>query len=102
MPVASQRVVEGQRAIQAASDILLGWSSAGGRHYYVRQFRDMKASASLTTLDYKQLMDYSRLCGRALARAHARTGDAMAIAAYLGDDETFDRAITRFAVRYAD
>jgi len=102
MPVASQRVVEGQRAIQAASDILLGWSSAGGRHYYVRQFRDMKASASLTTLDYKQLVDHSRLCGRALARAHARTGDAIAIAAYLGDDETFDRAITRFAVRYAD
>jgi len=97
-----QRVVEGQRAIQAASDILLGWSSAGGRHYYVRQLRDMKASASLTTLDYKQLVDYSRLCGRALARAHARTGDAIAIAAYLGDDETFDRAITRFAVRYAD
>jgi hypothetical protein len=62
----------------------------------------MKASASLTTLDYKQLVDYSRLCGRALARAHARTGDAIAIGAYLGDDDTFDRAITRFAVRYAD
>jgi uncharacterized protein (DUF2252 family) len=97
-----RRVVEGQRAIQAASDVFLGWATGGGGHAYVRQLRDMKLSPDLARLDRPSFDDYARLCGRTLARAHARTGDPVAIAAYLDDGDEFARAIGSFAVRYAD
>ena len=95
-----RRVVEGQRAIQAASDVFLGWASGDSRHAYVRQLRDMKFSADLTRLDRSSFDDYARLCGRTSARAHARTGDPVAIAAYLDDGDEFARAIGSFAIRY--
>ncbi|MFD4585371.1 DUF2252 domain-containing protein [Streptomyces sp. NPDC087659] len=98
-----QRVVAGQRLLQAASDIFLGWvSGPGGRHFYWRQLRDMKGSADVATMSPTLLRDYAALCGRALARAHARSGERIAIAAYLGASDTFDRAMADFAVAYAD
>ncbi|WP_378737944.1 DUF2252 domain-containing protein [Nocardia brasiliensis] len=97
------RVVHGQRLTQAASDIFLGWATgADGRHYYWRQLRDMKGSAVIEEMSRAYLRDYSALCGRTLARAHARSGDRVAIAAYLGSSDTFDRAMIDFAVAYAD
>ncbi|MFI9403189.1 DUF2252 domain-containing protein [Nocardia sp. NPDC052316] len=97
------RVVHGQRLIQAASDIFLGWATgADGRHYYWRQLRDMKGSADIEDMSRSYLRDYAALCGRALARAHARSGDRVAIAAYLGSSDTFDRVMIDFAVAYAD
>jgi uncharacterized protein (DUF2252 family) len=97
-----RRVVVGQRLMQAASDIFLGWASDGEHCYYVRQLRDMKGSANLPTMNGTDLVDYAELCGWVLARAHARSGDAAMIAGYLGKSEAFDDAITSFAVRYAD
>lgn len=100
-----ERVVQGQRLMQSASDQFLGWvTGAGERHreFYVRQLRDMKGSAEIETLDPAALARYGEICGGALARAHARTGDAAKISGYLGDDDTFDRAMAKFAVAYAD
>ncbi len=100
-----ERVVHGQRLTQAASDALLGWfTGAGGsrREFYVRQLRDKKGSAEVETMTPANLATYGVLCGATLARAHARTGDAAKITGYLGDDDTFDRALERFAVAYAD
>jgi uncharacterized protein (DUF2252 family) len=97
----AERVVVGQRLIQEASDIFLGWGPSGSRDFYVRQLRDMKFASDLTTLGPRQLLGQAELCGTALARAHARTGDAAAIAGYLGQGEAFDQAITRFAEAYA-
>jgi uncharacterized protein (DUF2252 family) len=98
-----QRVVAGQRLLQAASDIFLGWvSGPGGRHFYWRQLRDMKGSADVATMSPKLLRDYAALCGRALARAHARSGERIAIAAYLGASDTFDLAMGDFALAYAE
>jgi uncharacterized protein (DUF2252 family) len=100
-----ERVVHGQRVTQAASDAFLGWfTGAGARHgeFYVRQLRDMKGSAEVETMTPAGLARYGELCGATLARAHARTGDAAKIAGYLGDDDTFDRALKRFAEAYAD
>jgi len=97
-----RRVVEGQRAIQAASDVFLGWTAGDGTEAYVRQLRDMKFSTDLTRLDRKSFDDYARLCGQTLARAHARTGDPVAIAAYLDDGDAFAQAMGSFAVRYSD
>ena len=97
-----QRVVCGQRLMQAASDIFLGWTQIAERHYYVRQLRDMKGSIPIEKLKPAELRDYARVCGAALARAHARSGDAVAIAAYLGQQDSFDRAIAQFAAAYAD
>ena len=99
-----ERVVEGQRLMQAASDIFLGWSRGedAGRSYYWRQLRDMKGSAVVELMPPEALTTYGRLCGWTLARAHARSGDPVAIAAYLGSDDAFDRAITDFAQRYAE
>ncbi|MFC7304747.1 DUF2252 domain-containing protein [Streptomyces monticola] len=98
-----RRVVAGQRLMQATSDIFLGWvTGPEGRHYYWRQLRDMKGSADVTTMRPRLLSRYAGLCGRTLARAHARTGDRIAIANYLGRADTFDRAVTAFATRYAD
>ncbi|WP_030550812.1 DUF2252 domain-containing protein [Streptomyces exfoliatus] len=97
-----RRVVCGQRLIQAASDIFLGWMTGPEeRHFYWRQLRDMKGSAEVETMSPATLRDYARLCGRALARAHARSGDRVAIAAYLGGSDVFDRAIADFALAYA-
>jgi len=96
-----QRVVVGQRLMQAASDIFLGWTTDGDRHYYVRQFRDMKGSVNLDAMTESGFATYARLCGRVLARAHARSGDAAAIGGYLGRGGSFDEAVAVFADRYA-
>ncbi len=97
-----QRVVEGQRLMQEASDIFLGWTKLKERDYYVRQLRDMKGSIQVDKLTAAELVDYARACGAVLARAHARSGDPDAISAYLGSGDVFDKAICRFAAAYAD
>jgi uncharacterized protein (DUF2252 family) len=97
-----QRVVEGQRLMQAASDIFLGWTTIDDRHYYVRQLRDMKGSITVEKLATSELVEYARACGGVLARAHSRSGDPVAIAAFLGAGDVFDQAISQFAVAYAD
>jgi uncharacterized protein (DUF2252 family) len=102
-----KRVVIGQSLTQAAADPFLGWTSGidadgtGSKHYYVRQLRDMKGSMSVPLMDPLQLDYYGRLCGWALARAHARTGRASMITGYLGTSEVFDHAIADFATAYA-
>jgi uncharacterized protein (DUF2252 family) len=98
------RVVHGQRMMQAASDIFLGWTKGlqEGRFLYWRQLRDMKGSADIESLPPFGLEYYARLCGWTLARAHARSGDPVAIAAYLGKNDKFDVAMTDFSERYAD
>ncbi|MGW4853282.1 DUF2252 domain-containing protein [Streptomyces sp. NPDC004288] len=101
-PHQGRRVVAGQRLTQAASDIFLGWMTGPEqRHFYWRQLRDMKGSAEVESMSPATLRDYARLCGRALARAHARSGDRVAIASYLGGADVFDRAVADFAVSYA-
>ncbi|MBU6328439.1 MAG: DUF2252 family protein [Acidobacteria bacterium] len=101
-PNQGQRVVAGQRSMQAASDLFLGWTRYRTRDFYVRQLRDMKASIDLSNASAAGLDAYAALCGWTLARAHARTGDPIAIAAYLGAGDSFDRAIVTFAQTYAD
>jgi uncharacterized protein (DUF2252 family) len=102
-PQHGERVVQGQRLMQAASDIYLGWTTGPrGRHFYWRQLRDMKGSAEVEEMTPLGLSAYARACGWTLARAHARSGDPVAIAAYLGDGDEFDRAMTDYAKRYAD
>jgi uncharacterized protein (DUF2252 family) len=97
-----QRVVEGQRLMQAVTDIFLGWSrDREAPDYYWRQLRDWKGSVDLEVGGPSDLERYARLCGAVLARAHARSGDAVATAAYLGKSDTFDRALTSFAATYA-
>jgi uncharacterized protein (DUF2252 family) len=99
-----ERVVQGQRMMQAASDIYLGWTKGyqANRYLYWRQLRDMKGSAEVESMTPQALAFYARQCGWTLARAHARSGDPVAIAAYLGKSDEFDRAITDFSERYAD
>lgn len=98
-----QRVVVGQRIMQSATDVFLGWTRGmNGRDVYVRQLRDMKMSAVIEDCDGKMLRNYARMCARALARAHARSGDAATISGYMGSGQTFDDAIGEFAVEYAD
>jgi uncharacterized protein (DUF2252 family) len=98
-----QRVVAGQRLMQSASDLFLGWGTGlSKRHFYVRQLRDMKTSAIIEDFDASDLRAYSRVCGWALARAHARSGDPAKIAGYLGSSKVFDDAMCDFAVAYAD
>jgi hypothetical protein len=102
-----ERVVAGQRLMQAATDIFLGWQRIKGldgvsRDYYVRQFQDWKGSADVDSLLVPGATLYSRICGATLARAHARWGDRIAIASYLGRGDAFDRAIADFSVAYAD
>jgi uncharacterized protein (DUF2252 family) len=103
-----QRVVEGQRLMQATSDIFLGWLSSAqsadglSRDFYVRQLRDWKGSADVDRMTAEALTAYGRLCGATLARAHARSGDRIAIAAYLGTGQTFDQAMVAFVEAYAD
>jgi uncharacterized protein (DUF2252 family) len=98
-----QRVVNGQRLMQSASDIFLGWSRAqNGRDIYLRQLRDTKISALIEDWDVGMLREYGKLCAWALAKAHARSGDAAKIAGYMGASSVFDEAICEFAVEYAD
>ena len=99
-----QRVVYGQRMMQAASDIFLGWTRGAdvNRYFYWRQLRDMKGSAEVESMAPVALSFYAGICGWTLARAHARSGDPVAIAAYLGEDDTFDRSIADFSKRYAE
>jgi uncharacterized protein (DUF2252 family) len=98
-----ERVVVGQRLMQATPDIFLGWTRGpGGRDFYFRQLWDMKGSVDITTLRPPGLGFYGALCARSLARAHARSGDSIAIAAYLGTSDTFDGAIADFSEAYAD
>ena len=102
-----QRVVTGQRLMQATSDIFLGWQRVNGfdgqvRDFYLRQLRDWKGSAEVDTMSSGVMSTYARVCGATLARAHARSGDRIALASYLGTSDTFDRAIADFASSYAD
>jgi uncharacterized protein (DUF2252 family) len=99
-----ERVVQGQRLMQAASDIFLGWTKGeqADRYFYWRQLRDMKASAVVEGMTPVVLEFYAGICGWTLARAHARSGDAVALASYLGKSDKFDRSITEFSERYAD
>lgn len=99
----ARRVVSGQRMIQATSDIFLGWhrSEQTGTEFYWRQLRDMKGSADVSSMDQRGLGYYAGVCAACLARAHARTGDAMAISGYLGRSDAFARAVAGFAVAYA-
>jgi uncharacterized protein (DUF2252 family) len=103
-----ERVVEGQRLMQAVSDIFLGWeraeglSEGGKRDFYIRQLRDWKGSWPPEAMDPRVMSAYGRMCARTLARAHARSGDRIAIAAYLGASDVFDRSIAGFAEAYAD
>jgi uncharacterized protein (DUF2252 family) len=106
-PNHGQRVVMGQRLMQAATDIFLGWQRIKGldgvtRDYYVRQFHDWKGSADVDRIPMPGAAQYARFCGATLARAHARWGDRIAIAAYLGQGDMFDRAIADFSISYAD
>jgi uncharacterized protein (DUF2252 family) len=96
-----RRVVGGQRLMQAASDTFLGWASAGDTDYYVRQLRDMKGSVNTASLGPRGLVGYAKLCGWALARAHARSGSAAEIAGYAGNGGVLDDAIAHFALDYA-
>jgi hypothetical protein len=100
-------VVVGQRLMQAASDIFLGWDRIQGidgkeRDFYVRQLRDMKGSAVVEQMDPLGMTMYGQLCGWTLARAHARSGDPIALATYLGADDTFPEAMAVYAESYAD
>ncbi|GAA1496067.1 DUF2252 domain-containing protein [Paeniglutamicibacter kerguelensis] len=99
-----ERVVQGQRMMQAASDIFLGWTKASrdDRYLYWRQLRDMKGSAIVEGMNPFDMTFYAHACGWTLARAHARSGDSVAIAAYLGKSDKFDRSITDFSERYAE
>jgi uncharacterized protein (DUF2252 family) len=105
---AGERVVAGQRLMQSTSDIFLGWQRITSplddqqRDFYVRQLRDWKGSADVDDIDPERLFFYGRLCAWTLAKAHARSGDRIAIAGYLGNGDTFDRAIAQFAAAYAE
>ncbi len=103
----ARRIVEGQRLSQAAGDIFLGWARAegdgdAGRDFYVRQLRDWKVSIDVERIKPDGLATYARWCGATLARAHARSGDRIAIAAYLGKGDAFDGAVAAFARAYAE
>lgn len=102
-----QRVVAGQRLMQAVSDIFLGWQRVIGldnlqRDFYIRQLRDWKGSAEVEAMSPRVMTAYAKLCGATLARAHARSGDRVAIASYLGTGDAFDNAIADFSATYAD
>lgn len=98
-----QRIVVGQRLLQAASDLFLGWTDGdSGRHYYVRQLRDARVKPRVDAWDADALAEFAGWCGGVLARAHARSGDPAVLAGYLGQGEPFDRAVTAFAELYAE
>ena len=96
-------MVVGQRLVQAASDLFLGWTHGhAGRHFYVRQTRDVKVRPTVEIYGPKELALYGEACGWVLARAHARSGDPASLAAYLGSSDRFHQAIADFAEAYAD
>ena len=97
-----QRVVVGQRLMQSASDIFLGWTQGPKRDFYIRQLRDAKISPDVSIMKPMNLRNYGKLCGHTLARAHAKSGDALLLGAYLGKSDAFPDAMTSFAVEYAD
>jgi uncharacterized protein (DUF2252 family) len=103
-PNEGQRVVVGQRLIQGSPDIFLGWGETDGKHFYVRQLRDMKGSAEVAPgeTNLSSFAEYGGLCGWALALAHAKSGDAAMIAGYVGKGEMLDEAMAKFALAYAD
>ena len=102
-PNHGQRIIVGQRLMQSASDIFLGWTEGSTkRHYYLRQLRDLKMSAVVEDMDFGLLRQYGRMCAHALARAHARSGDAALISGYAGSGAALDDAIADFAVAYSD
>jgi uncharacterized protein (DUF2252 family) len=102
-PNSGQRVVNGCRLMQAASDLFLGWTTGlGGRHYYIRQLRDMKIKLVVESFNRSDMIEYAALCGWALAHAHARSGEPAKISGYLGSSDKFDEAIADFASAYAD
>jgi hypothetical protein len=96
-----RRVVEGKRLVQSATDIFVGWTTGRGYDYYVRQFRDMKVIADGELIS-PRLGQFATACGKVLARSHARTGDPVAIAAYIGKGRAFDDGMGAFANAYAD
>jgi len=102
---AGQRVVVGQRLMQAASDMFLGWYTGAGdseNHFYVRQLRDAKIKPVVEIMSAAELKGYANLCGRALARAHTRSGDAVVLTGYMGKSTAFEQALANFSVAYAD
>jgi uncharacterized protein (DUF2252 family) len=102
-PNHGQRVVNGHRLIQPASDIFLGWTETrGGRHYYIRQLRDVKIKFAVETFGTPEMALFSQWCGYSLALSHARSGDAAVISGYLGKSDIFDKAIAAFSIAYAD
>jgi len=102
-PNHGQRVVNGYRLMQPASDSFLGWSAGlEKRHYFVRQLRDVKVSIRVETFGYAELNLYAKWCGRALALSHARSGPSTVLSGYMGKSDTFDRAIADFSMAYAD
>jgi len=102
-PNHGERVVVGQQIMQAASDLFLGWTEGdAGRNFYVRQLRDVKVKPAVELMKPVNLRDYARICGWALARAHARSGDAVTLTGYLGKGQAFEDALTEFASDYAD
>jgi uncharacterized protein (DUF2252 family) len=98
----AERVVAGQHLVQQSSDVALGWSSSAGRDYYVRQLRDMKFSSDVAGMGAKTLVGQAELCGAALARSHARSGDPAMISGYLGEKPSFEEALATFGAAYAD
>jgi len=102
-PNHGERVVRGTLLMQAASDHFLGWTEGkGGRHFYIRQLRDMKTKILVEVFDVLDMMEYAEICGFTLARAHARSAEPVLISGYLGRSDTFDKAIASFSVAYAD
>ena len=101
-PNRGERVVVGQRMMQAASDLFLGWTEYEGRHFYIRQLRDIKIKPLIEGISASRLGLYSGWCGWALARAHAKSGDAAMISGYLGSNSRFDKAVAKFALAYSD
>jgi len=101
-PNHGQRVVNGHRLMQPASDIFLGWTDEGGHHYYVRQLRDVKIKFAVETFGTAEMTVFAQCCGYSLALSHARSGDAAVISGYLGNSDVFDNALAAFSVSYAD
>src|SRR5262249_4722796 len=101
-PNQGERVVIGHRFMQSASDIFLGWTELGGHQYYLRQLRDVKIKLLVETFSPDFMMRYAKMCGWALALAHARSGEPAAISGYLGSNDKFDEAIGDFSIAYAD
>ena len=102
-PNHGQRVVNGHRLMQPASDIFLGWTEGRlGRHFYVRQLRDVKIKPAVETFGTAEMTLFAQFCGHSLALSHARSGDAAVISGYLGKSDVFDEAIAAFSVAYAD